>query len=65
MSDLGMALVFHEATGTYNATYSTDYKFDRYWVAHAVSHPSEMAAAVAGISARGSGSASEAEGVLL
>ena len=49
MSDLGMALVFHEATGTYNATYSTDYKFDRYWIAHAVSHPLEMAAAVAGI----------------
>jgi hypothetical protein len=49
MSDLGMALVFHEATGTYNATYSTDYKFDRYWIAHAVSHPLEMATAVAGI----------------
>lgn len=49
MTDLGMALVFHEATGTYNATYSTDYKFDRYWIAHAVSHPLEMAAAVAGI----------------
>jgi predicted TIM-barrel fold metal-dependent hydrolase len=49
MTDLGMALVFHEATGTYNATHSTDYKFDRYWVAHAVSHPLEMATAVAGI----------------
>ena len=49
MADLGMALVFHEATGTYNATYSTDYKFDRYWIAHAVSHPLEMAASVAAI----------------
>lgn len=49
MTDLGMALLFHEATGTYNATYSTDYKFDRYWVAHAVSHPLEMAASVAGM----------------
>jgi uncharacterized protein len=49
MSELGMPLVFHEATGTYNATHSTDYKFDRYWVAHAVSHPLEMATALAGI----------------
>jgi predicted TIM-barrel fold metal-dependent hydrolase len=49
MAELGMPLVFHEATGTYNATHSTDYKFDRYWVAHAVSHPLEMATAVAGI----------------
>jgi predicted TIM-barrel fold metal-dependent hydrolase len=49
MAELGMPLVFHEATGTYNATCSTDYKFDRYWVAHAVSHPLEMAAALAGI----------------
>lgn len=49
MTDLGMALVFHEATGTYNATYSTDYKFNRYWVAHAVSHPLEMAAGLSGI----------------
>ena len=48
MTDLGMALVFHEATGTYNATHSTDYKYDRYWIAHAMSHPLEMAAAVAG-----------------
>lgn len=49
MEDLGMALVFHEATGTYNATYSTDYKFDRYWLAHAVSHPLEMATALSAI----------------
>jgi hypothetical protein len=35
MTDLGMSLVFHERPGTYNATYSTDYKFDKYWVAHA------------------------------
>ncbi len=43
MTDLGMALLFHEATGTYNATYSTDYKYDKYWLAHVVSHPCEMA----------------------
>lgn len=49
MTDLGMALLFHEATGTYNATYSTDYKYDRYWIAHAMSHPLEMAASVAGL----------------
>lgn len=49
MTDLGMALVFHEATGTYNATYSTDYKYDKYWLAHVVSHPLEMASAVCGI----------------
>lgn len=49
MEELGMALVFHEATGTYNATYSTDYKFDRYWLAHAVSHPLEMATALSAI----------------
>ena len=42
MTDLGMALLFHEATGTYNATYSTDYKYDRYWIAHAMSHPLEI-----------------------
>ncbi len=49
MTDLGMALVFHEATGTYNATYSTDYKYDKYWLAHVVSHPLEMASAVCAI----------------
>jgi predicted TIM-barrel fold metal-dependent hydrolase len=49
MAELGMALVFHEATGTYNATHSTDYKFDRYWLAHAVSHPLEMATALSAI----------------
>lgn len=49
MEELGMALVFHEATGTYNATHSTDYKFDRYWLAHAVSHPLEMATALSAI----------------
>jgi predicted TIM-barrel fold metal-dependent hydrolase len=49
MTDLGMALVFHEATGTYNATYSTDYKYDKYWLAHVVSHPLEMASAVCGL----------------
>jgi len=43
MTKLGMPLVFHEATGTYNATYSTDYKYDKYWLAHVVSHPCEMA----------------------
>lgn len=49
MTELGMSLVFHEATGTYNATHSADYKYDKYWVAHAMSHPLEMAGAVAGI----------------
>ena len=49
MSELGLPLVFHEATGTYNATHSTDYKFDVYWMAHTVSHPLEMAAAMVGI----------------
>jgi len=49
MTDLGMSLVFHEATGTYNATHSADYKYDKYWIAHAMSHPLEMAGAVAGI----------------
>ncbi len=49
MTRLGMSLVFHEATGTYNATYSTDYKYDKYWLAHVVSHPLEMASAVCAI----------------
>ena len=49
MTGLGMALLFHEATGTYNATYSTDYKFDRYWLAHVVSHPCEMATGLCGM----------------
>ncbi len=49
MTDLGMALLFHEATGTYNATHSADYKYDRYWIAHAMSHPLEMAGGVAGM----------------
>jgi uncharacterized protein len=49
MTKLGMALVFHEATGTYNATYSTDYKYDKYWLAHVVSHPLEMASAMCGL----------------
>lgn len=42
MTNLGMPLVMHEGTGTYNATYSTDYKYDKYWLAHVVSHPCEM-----------------------
>ena len=49
MTDLGMALLFHEATGTYNATYSTDYKYDKYWLAHVVSHPCEMATGMCGL----------------
>ncbi len=49
MTDLGMALLFHEATGTYNASYSTDYKYDRYWLAHVVSHPCEMATGMCGL----------------
>ena len=49
MTDLRMALVFHEATGAYNATYSTDYKYHKYWLAHVVSHPLEMATALCGI----------------
>lgn len=46
MTDNGMALLFHEATGTYNATHSTDYKFDVYWMAHVASHPLEMCSAL-------------------
>ena len=49
MTDLGMALLFHEATGTYNASYSTDYKYDKYWLAHVVSHPCEMATGMCGL----------------
>lgn len=49
MTDLGMSLVFHEATGTYNATYSADYKYNKYWLAHVVSHPCEMTTALCGI----------------
>jgi predicted TIM-barrel fold metal-dependent hydrolase len=49
MTDLDMSLLFHEATGTYNATYSTDYKFDKYWLAHVVSHPCEMATGMCGL----------------
>lgn len=49
MEDLDLPLVFHEATGTYNATHSTDYKFDVYWMAHVVSHPLEMAAALVAV----------------
>lgn len=49
LSELGMPLVFHEATGTYNATNSTDYKFNKYWLAHVVSHPGEMSTALCGI----------------
>ncbi len=49
MEELGLPLVFHEATGTYNATYSTDYKFDVYWMAHVVSHPLEMATALVAV----------------
>jgi predicted TIM-barrel fold metal-dependent hydrolase len=49
MAKFNLPLVFHEATGTYNATYSTDYKFDVYWMAHVASHPLEMATAVIGI----------------
>lgn len=49
MTNLGMALLFHEATGTYNATYSTDYKYDKYWLAHVVSHPCEMATGMCGL----------------
>ena len=49
MIDLGMALLFHEATGTYNVSYSTDYKYDRYWLAHVVSHPCEMATGMCGL----------------
>ena len=46
MTDNGMALLFHEATGTYNATHSTDYKYDVYWMAHVASHPLEMCSAL-------------------
>lgn len=49
MEELNLPLVFHEATGTYNATCSTDYKFDVYWMAHVVSHPLEMATALVAI----------------
>ena len=49
MTNLGMSLLFHEATGTYNATYSTDYKYDKYWLAHVVSHPCEMATGMVGL----------------
>lgn len=49
MEELSLPLVFHEATGTYNATCSTDYKFDVYWMAHVVSHPLEMATALVAI----------------
>ena len=66
MTDLGMALVFHEATGTYNATYSTDYKYDKYWVAHVVSHPLEMAhRTVRHHRLRRAGAPSEAAGAVL
>ena len=49
LEELKMTLLFHEATGTYNATYSTDYKFDIYWMAHVASHPLEMCTALIGI----------------
>jgi predicted TIM-barrel fold metal-dependent hydrolase len=49
MTERGMALLFHEATGTYNASYSADYKYDKYWLAHVVSHPCEMATGMCGL----------------
>ena len=53
MQDLKMPLLFHEATGTYNATHSTDYKYDIYWMAHVASHPLEMCTALIGIIGHG------------
>ncbi len=49
MTDNNMALLFHEATGTYNATHSADYKYDVYWMAHVASHPLEMCGALIAI----------------
>ena len=49
LEELGMPLLFHEATGTYNATHSTDYKYDVYWMAHVASHPLEMCTALIGV----------------
>ena len=49
MVDAELPLVFHEGTGTYHASYSTEYKFDHYWLTHTVSHPCEMATGMVGI----------------
>ena len=49
MEEARLPLVFHEGTGTYHASYSTDYKFDHYWLTHTVSHPCEMATGLVGI----------------
>ena len=49
MEEYGLPVVFHEGTGTYHASYSTDYKFDHYWLTHTVSHPLEMATGLVGV----------------
>ena len=46
LAETGTPLVFHEATGTYHASYDPTAKFDTYWMAHVVSHPLEMTSAL-------------------
>lgn len=53
ISDLDMPILYHEATGTYNATYSVDHRYDIYWLAHVASHPTEMCAALIGMIGNG------------